>query len=151
MNILRDKFPCQNVMFAFGWLSTGETVQNLSPHHFQRFSISIWNNFSKTFWNQPRIVSSTLGTIWLNYYFCCLTHCCIEPETDLSCYNDITIHNKNHYDNYHNILMVPFPPTTQVISTPSSTTNFIFLQTMTFKCLLICIKVHPTPYKSFIT
>ena len=66
---------------------------------------------------------------------------------DLSCYNVITIHNKNHYDIYYKKFMVPFTPTTQVFLPLLPLLTLFFFKPWPFKCLLICIKVHPTPYK----
>ena len=135
MNILRDKFPCRNVMFAFGWLSTGETVQNLSPHHFQCFSVSKRNNSSKTLLNQPRIVSSTLGTLYLNYYS--IYHATMSSQSIIKIIMIFIIRN----------LWCPLRQQPKLFLPLLPLLTLFFFKPWPFKCLLICIKVHPTPYK----
>ena len=48
MDILSDKFPCWNGMFAHEQLPTGETVEYTGARHCQRLSILMWNNSFKT-------------------------------------------------------------------------------------------------------
>ena len=135
MNILRDKFPCRNVMFAFGWLSTGETVQNLSPHHFQCFSVSMRNNSSKTLLNQTRSVSSNLGTLYLNYYS--IYHATTSSQSIIKIIMIFIIRK----------LWCPLRQQPKLFLPLLPLLTLFFFKPWPFKCLLICIKVHPTPYK----
>ena len=73
-----------------------------------------------------------------------LSQCCIEPLTDLSCYNVII-----------KIIMIiiiinlwcPFPQQTKLFLPILPILTLFFFKPWPFKYLLRCIKVHPSPFK----